>query len=174
VTALIAVFTGDGCVGRCDAKCYHAWGPERHCVCRGGNHGAGKQEAIDTTREMAGSCLEQATPAFAAAVTRGGRRGPGAGPVSGMVTLISYQSSGGDQGRCDAKCYDAREPDCDCICGGRNHGAGREQATGNTRELAQSWVKRARANGQDVSHVELALTVMHEPLFDLATRGGTR
>jgi hypothetical protein len=91
VTALIAVFTGDGCVGRCDAKCYHAWGPERHCICRGGNHGAG-----------------------------------------------------------------------------------REQATGNTRELAQSRIERARANGQDVSHLELAVTVMHEPLFDLATRGGTR
>jgi hypothetical protein len=142
VTALIAVFTGDGCVGRCDAKCYHAWGPERHCVCRGGNHGAGKQEAIDTTREMAGSCLEQATPAFAAAVTRGGRRGPGAGPVSGMVTLISYQSSGGDQGRCDAKCYDAREPDCDCICGG-----GITARAGSRRPAIRVSSRRAGSSG---------------------------
>jgi hypothetical protein len=68
VTALIAVFTGDGCVGRCDAKCYNAWGPECHCICRGGNHGAGKQEAIATTREMAGSWLEH--PELAAAVAR--------------------------------------------------------------------------------------------------------
>lgn len=84
-----------------------------------------------------------------------------------MVTLISYQSSGGDQGRCDAKCYEAREEPCDCICGGRNHGAGLEQATDNTRELAESWIEQARANGQDVTHVELAITAMHEPLFNL-------
>ena len=68
--------------------------------------------------------------------------------MSGMTTLISYQSSGGDQGRCDAKCYEAREPDCDCICGGRNHGAGLEQATVNTRDLAEGWVEAARARGQ--------------------------
>ena len=84
-----------------------------------------------------------------------------------MTTLISYQSSGGDRGRCDAKCYDAHEEACDCICGGRNHGAGLEQATDNTRELAESWIQRARASGQDVSHVELAVTAMHEPLFSL-------
>lgn len=29
---------------------------------------------------------------------------------------------------------------CDCICGGRNHGAGKQQALDNTRELAESWV----------------------------------
>ena len=84
-----------------------------------------------------------------------------------MTTLISYQSAGGDQGRCDAKCYDAHEPDCDCICGGRNHGAGLAEAVGNTRELADSWIERARANGQDITHAELAVAVTHEPLFDL-------
>jgi hypothetical protein len=87
-----------------------------------------------------------------------------------MVTLISYHSSGGDQGRCDAKCYDAHEEVCDCICGGKNHGAGIEQALGNTRELAESWVARARANGQDITDVELAIQAMHEPLFSI---GGT-
>ena len=82
-----------------------------------------------------------------------------------MVTLISYQSSGGDQGRCDAKCYDAHEPDCDCICQGLNHGKGLETAAEQTRELAQSWVDQARANGQDVTHVELGVAALHEPLF---------
>jgi len=82
-----------------------------------------------------------------------------------MTTLISYQSSGGDQGRCDAKCYEATEPECTCICGGRNHGAGKQQAIDNTRALAESWIEHARANGQDVSHVELAVDAMHEPLF---------
>ena len=60
MTALIAVYTGDGCAGRCDAKCYNAWGPECHCICQGANHGAGKQEAIGNTRELAESWLEQA------------------------------------------------------------------------------------------------------------------
>jgi hypothetical protein len=82
MTALIAVYTGDGCVGRCDAKCYNAWGPECHCVCQRGNHGAGKQEAVD-----------------------------------------------------------------------------------NTRELAESWLEHAPANGQDISHAELVVGAMHEPLF---------
>ena len=71
--------------------------------------------------------------------------------MSAVTTLISYQSSGGDQGRCDAKCYDAHEPDCDCICGGRNHGAGKQQAIENTRELAEGWIEQARASGQDIA-----------------------
>jgi hypothetical protein len=60
MTALIAAYTGDGCAGRWDAKCYNAWGPECHCICQGANHGAGKQEAIDNTRELGESWLEQA------------------------------------------------------------------------------------------------------------------
>ena len=60
MTALIAVWTGDGCAGRCDAKCYNAWGPECHCICQGANHGAGKQEAIENTRELGEFWLEQA------------------------------------------------------------------------------------------------------------------
>jgi hypothetical protein len=59
MTTLIAIYNGDGCTGRCDAKCYNAWGPECHCICQGGNHGAGRQEAIDNNREMAESWLEQ-------------------------------------------------------------------------------------------------------------------
>jgi hypothetical protein len=35
-------------------------GPECHCICQGTNHGIGKQDAIDNTRELAKSWLEQA------------------------------------------------------------------------------------------------------------------
>lgn len=52
-----------------------------------------------------------------------------------MTTLIAVYTSEGCVGRCDAKCYDASEPDCDCICGGRNHGKGIQQALENTAEL---------------------------------------
>ena len=48
---LIAVYNSDGCVGRCDAKCYNAEGPECDCICGGRNHGAGKQKAVENTRE---------------------------------------------------------------------------------------------------------------------------
>ena len=86
-----------------------------------------------------------------------------------MTTLIAVYNSEGCVGRCDARCYEAAEPDCDCICGGRNHGAGKEQAIDNTRELAESWIEKARGSGQDITCAELAVTAMHEPLFELGS-----
>ncbi|GIK10737.1 MAG TPA: hypothetical protein PKC99_18465 [Anaerolineales bacterium] len=58
-----------------------------------------------------------------------------------MTTLIAVYNSSGCVGRCDAKCYEAQEPKCDCICHGRNHGAGKAQAVDNTRELADAWME---------------------------------
>jgi hypothetical protein len=66
-----------------------------------------------------------------------------------MVTLITFGNSVGTR-RCDARCHDATEPNCDCICGGRNHGVGLEQAERNTRELCDEWVNDyCRANNLD-------------------------
>lgn len=45
-----------------------------------------------------------------------------------MTTVIAVYDSDGCRGRCDARCHDAKEPDCDCICGGRLHGVGAGQA----------------------------------------------
>lgn len=58
-----------------------------------------------------------------------------------MTTLIAVYGSEGCKGRCDARCYDAHEPHCDCICGGRNHGAGLKQAVDNTRQMAGEWMQ---------------------------------
>lgn len=55
---LIAVYNSDGCVGRCDAKCYDAKHADCTCICGGANHGAGKTKAMDNTRELAESWLE--------------------------------------------------------------------------------------------------------------------
>ena len=88
-----------------------------------------------------------------------------------MTTLIAVYDSEGCVGRCDAKCYEADWDDCDCICQSRNHGAGKQQAIDNTRELAESWLEHARADGQDISHAEMAIDAMHQPLFEL---GGAR
>ena len=86
-----------------------------------------------------------------------------------MTTLIAVYNSEGCAGRCDARCYDAAEEPCECICGGRNHGAGKQQAIDNTRELAESWLEQARASGQDITHAEMAVDAMHQPLFEFGS-----
>lgn len=53
-----------------------------------------------------------------------------------MTTLIIQKDAQGDiKGRCDAKCYNAKRPECTCICGGVNHGKGHNQAIDNTRQF---------------------------------------
>jgi hypothetical protein len=48
---LLAVYTSDGCVGRCDARCYDAHTAHCTCICGGTNHGVGQAQAITNTRE---------------------------------------------------------------------------------------------------------------------------
>lgn len=57
-----------------------------------------------------------------------------------MTTLIAVYSSDGCEGRCNAKCYEATTPGCDCVCGGKNHGKGRQQAVENTRQMAERMI----------------------------------
>lgn len=59
MTTLISVYTSDGCVGRCDAKCYLAKHPRCRCVCGGANHGVGLNRAIANTTERAEQWLDQ-------------------------------------------------------------------------------------------------------------------
>jgi hypothetical protein len=54
MTTLIAVYNSEGCVGRCDARCYEARNAKCHCICGGRNHSAGKQRAIENVREGVG------------------------------------------------------------------------------------------------------------------------
>jgi hypothetical protein len=62
-----------------------------------------------------------------------------------VTTLIHAQGAGA--GRCDAKCYDAQGPDCDCVCGGMNHGAGIEIASDYTRQLAGVQLDQVKERG---------------------------
>jgi len=57
------------------------------------------------------------------------------------MTLIAVYNSDGCVGRCDARCYEASDPHCTCVCGGRNHGAGLSRAMNNTRQMADSWIQ---------------------------------
>ena len=43
-------------------------------------------------------------------------------------------------GRCDAKCYDAADDRCVCICCGKNHRKGLKQALENTKENGEQWL----------------------------------
>jgi len=40
-----------------------------------------------------------------------------------MATILKVGTGGGYVGRCDARCHEAKNPKCDCVCGGRYHGA---------------------------------------------------
>jgi hypothetical protein len=46
--------------------------------------------------------------------------------------------------RCNARCYDAKGPDCHCACGGVNHGVGVVQARENARKLGLIWKQSPR------------------------------
>ncbi|WP_433542076.1 hypothetical protein ACQP10_37960 (plasmid) [Streptosporangium sandarakinum] len=60
------------------------------------------------------------------------------------MLLIAIIGVGGRIRRCDARCYDAHETECDCICAGVNHGVGLDQAIENTRRRGEAWIARAR------------------------------
>ena len=84
-----------------------------------------------------------------------------------MTTLIASYTGDGCTGRCDAKCYNAWGPECHCICQGANHGAVKQEAIENTRELGEAWLEHARAGGVDISAAEVLANARHEPLFSL-------
>lgn len=61
------------------------------------------------------------------------------------MVLIEVRNPTGVVGRCDAKCYAATEPDCDCCCGGANHAKGLEQALANApaivaEQIPEKWI----------------------------------
>lgn len=74
-----------------------------------------------------------------------------------MTTLIHAQGAGA--GRCDAKCYDAQGVECECVCGGMNHGAGIAGAIENTIDLVghelEAMTKRGGAIADEIRQRDL-------------------
>lgn len=64
-----------------------------------------------------------------------------------MTVLIKQKSNGRRTRVCSARCYNAKGPNCVCICGGANHGVGLEQATENTEKMAEELAKKAQEEG---------------------------
>lgn len=58
-----------------------------------------------------------------------------------MTTVYAVYNSQGCVGRCDARCHEATQPKCKCICGGRNHGVGLTQARENTKKISDVYIK---------------------------------
>ena len=52
MTTVYAVYDNYGCVGRCDAKCHNAKGPECRCICGGAFHGVGSKIAVDDRKYL--------------------------------------------------------------------------------------------------------------------------
>lgn len=84
-----------------------------------------------------------------------------------MTTVLVVYSSQGCIGRCDAQCHNAAKPGCDCICGGRNHGVGHQQAIENNREWGGPSRKElerfAKLHGYDAKDLKVYDTA-HTPL----------
>ena len=57
-----------------------------------------------------------------------------------MTTLMIQYNGTQVTGRCDSSCYDAKEPECKCVCGGSNHGKGEQDAMENTAHHALEMV----------------------------------
>lgn len=59
MTTLIAVYNSEGCVGRCDARCYGAHSSKCDCICGGANHGAGFDQAERNVRAYTAAKLKE-------------------------------------------------------------------------------------------------------------------
>lgn len=59
MATLIAVYDSKGCRGRCDARCYNAKGDKCTCICGGLNHGNGRAKAVENTRDLAETWVEE-------------------------------------------------------------------------------------------------------------------
>jgi len=72
-----------------------------------------------------------------------------------VATVLAVYNSEGCVGRCDAHCHEAQHAECECICGGMNHGAGTQQAIQNTTEMVEEWVQEyGKKNNLELDLVE--------------------
>lgn len=83
-----------------------------------------------------------------------------------MACLIYASNSSGCTGKCDANCYEATGHECDCICGGMNHGVGLKRAIDNTSQYADEWIDRySKQKGIDKKEVHVNGDIFQLSLF---------
>jgi len=83
------------------------------------------------------------------------------------MSCLIYRSNGDHcTGKCDANCYNATGPKCDCICGGKNHGVGIDQATENTRLYAEEMIDQySKQTGIDKKEFSVNQEIFQLQLF---------
>jgi hypothetical protein len=62
MATLVSLYNSDGCIGRCDARCYNATGRKCECICDGRNHGRGLAIARETTEREWEQWVARRTP----------------------------------------------------------------------------------------------------------------
>jgi orotate phosphoribosyltransferase len=84
-----------------------------------------------------------------------------------MTTVLAVYDSEGCVGRCDARCHEARTPDCDCICGGRYHGVGAASAVQAATDYIDpdGQLRRAFAEAHGLDASELRVEAGQGALF---------
>jgi len=85
-----------------------------------------------------------------------------------MSTILAIATSRGFNRRCDAGCYNSESPHCHCICGGLNHGVGRDQAIDNTRAAVKDSLHTLPRINRDPHSKKLILPLAirhHQPLL---------
>lgn len=88
-----------------------------------------------------------------------------------MTTLIKITTSHGLGNQCDARCYNATNDRCACVCGGANHGVGFAKACENTRKLHESMVESFVEQGNIADYeVMLNVTVVRQMRMPLSFR----
>jgi hypothetical protein len=65
------------------------------------------------------------------------------------MTLIVVKDKDKVVRRCDKRCYDAKHEDCDCVCGGINHGKGFDAAQKNVADHFQAIKEKFEAEHPD-------------------------
>lgn len=59
-----------------------------------------------------------------------------------MPALITVYRNAKPVASCGTKCYNAKTPNCSCICGGLNHGVGFAKAVQNTTKSAKALARK--------------------------------
>lgn len=83
-----------------------------------------------------------------------------------MTTLIAVYTNRGCIGRCDAKCHDAFEPECICVCGGVNHGVGLSRAIKNTDEMSKHKIEKIAKEFTTAKKLKIKKFKHEKSLFD--------
>ena len=79
-----------------------------------------------------------------------------------MATIMTWSTPEGIKGRCDGRCHNATGTKCNCMCGGRFHGAARNGTLDSLieeqgRVLFESIRQEAIARGIEIEIVDTAI-----------------